>query len=127
MAHTSKAYRAAKELITEGQFYQPGEAVAIAKKTTSAKFDSTVASFEQLIANQKAEVVALVDKVSALTAENAQLKWADTAQRGYMVVELTPARATTEYRFVEGIRQRSTRLAGTKRITTEKGSGKLTV
>lgn len=42
MAHTSKAYRAAKELITEGQFYQPSEAVAIAKKTTSAKFDSTV-------------------------------------------------------------------------------------
>ncbi|ASJ89884.1 alkaline phosphatase D family protein [Porphyrobacter sp. CACIAM 03H1] len=67
------------------------------------------------------------DLAAALVAENAQLKWADTAQRGYMVVELTPARATTEYRFVEGIRQRSTRLAGTKRITTEKGSGKLTV
>lgn len=64
---------------------------------------------------------------SALVSTNAQLKWADTAQRGYMVVELTPTRAVTEYRFSAGIRQRSTKLAGTKRITTEKGSGKLAV
>lgn len=63
----------------------------------------------------------------ALVAENEQLKWADTSQRGYMVVELTPARAVTEYRFSAGIKQRSTRLAGTKRIVTEKGSGKLVV
>ena len=58
---------------------------------------------------------------------NAELKWADTSQRGYMTVELTPARATTEFRFVEGIRQRSTRLAGTRRITTEAGSNALTL
>ena len=64
---------------------------------------------------------------AALVAENAQLKWADTAQRGYMVVELTPTRAVTEYRFTGGVRQRSTKLAGTKRIVTEKGSGKLAV
>lgn len=63
----------------------------------------------------------------ALVSTNDQLKWADTAQRGYMVVELTPARATTEYRFSTGVKQRSTQLAGTKRITTDKGSGKLTV
>ncbi|WP_379922928.1 alkaline phosphatase D family protein [Erythrobacter sp. R86502] len=64
---------------------------------------------------------------SALVAENEQLQWADTAQRGYMVVELTPARAMTEYRFSTGVKQRSTRLAGTKRIMTEKGSGTLEV
>ncbi len=64
---------------------------------------------------------------AALVAENEQLKWADTAQRGYMVVELTLTRAVTEYRFSAGIRQRSTKLAGTKRITTEKGSGTLAV
>lgn len=64
---------------------------------------------------------------AALVAENEQLKWADTAQRGYMTVELTPARATTEYRFTGSVKQRSTKLAGTKRITTEKGSGKLAV
>ena len=63
----------------------------------------------------------------ALVAENPQLKWADTSQRGYMVVELTPTRAVTEYRFSAGIKQRSTKLAGTKRITTEKGSGTLAV
>jgi alkaline phosphatase D len=58
---------------------------------------------------------------------NPELQWADTAQRGYMTVELTPARATTEYRFVEGIRQRSTRLAATKRISSEAGSSTLTM
>lgn len=63
----------------------------------------------------------------ALVGANAQLKWADTAQRGYMVVELTPTQAVTEYRFTGGVKQRSARLAGTKRITSEKGSGKLAV
>jgi alkaline phosphatase D len=78
--------------------------------------------FETYLGFLKPETLA-----AALVAENAQLKWADTAQRGYMVVELTPVRATTEYRFVAGVKQRSTRLAGTKAITTEKGSGKLAV
>lgn len=63
----------------------------------------------------------------ALVAENAQLKWADTSQRGYMTVELTQARAITEYRFTGSVKQRSTKLAGTKRIVSEKGSGKLAV
>ena len=36
------------------------------------------------------------DLASALVAENAQLQWADTSQRGYMAVELTPTRAVTE-------------------------------
>ncbi|MBU7579077.1 MAG: alkaline phosphatase D family protein [Porphyrobacter sp.] len=64
---------------------------------------------------------------SALVAENPQLKWAETSQRGYMAVELTPARVTSEYRFMAGVKQRSTQLAGTKRIGTEKGSARLTV
>ncbi|MET4133025.1 alkaline phosphatase D [Porphyrobacter sp. MBR-155] len=63
----------------------------------------------------------------ALVAENEQLKWADTSQRGYMVIDLTPTRAVTEYRFTGGVKQRSTRLAGTKRIVTEAGSGMLGV
>jgi large subunit ribosomal protein L1 len=42
MAHKSKAYVAAKALLTEGHFYAPTEAVALAKKTTSQNFDSTV-------------------------------------------------------------------------------------
>lgn len=68
------------------------------------------------------------DQMADLVVEaNDELKWADTSQRGYMTVELTPTRATTEYRFVAGIRQRSTQLAGTKRITSEAGSNTLTV
>jgi hypothetical protein len=78
--------------------------------------------FESYLTFVKPDILA-----AALVAENEQLKWADTAQRGYMMVELTPARATTEYRFMAGIKQRSTRLAGTKRITTGKGSAKLSV
>jgi alkaline phosphatase D len=64
---------------------------------------------------------------AAMVAENPQLKWADTAQRGYMVVDLTPASAVTEYRFTNGVKQRSAKLAGTKRIATDKGSAKLVV
>ncbi|KWV92320.1 alkaline phosphatase [Erythrobacter sp. YT30] len=64
---------------------------------------------------------------AALVGENSELIWADTSQRGYMLVELTPERAVTEYRFVSGIKSRSTALAGTKRIVSEAGSGKLEV
>ena len=42
MAQKSKAYRAAAEKIEAGKFYTPSEAVALAKETGSAKFDSTV-------------------------------------------------------------------------------------
>jgi large subunit ribosomal protein L1 len=42
MAKKSKAYRAAAEKIEAGKFYTPTEAVAIARETSSAKFDSTV-------------------------------------------------------------------------------------
>ena len=58
----------------------------------------------------------------ALVDENDELKWADTSQRGYMTVELTPSTATTEWRFVSGIKTRSTALAGKKRISVEAGA-----
>ncbi len=72
-------------------------------------------------------VVPPKDLAASLVTTNAGLKWADTAQRGYMVVELTPARATTEYRFTGSVRQRSTKLAATKRISAAAGAGKLEV
>ncbi len=59
---------------------------------------------------------------AALVVENEELTWADTSQRGYMALELTPMSATSEWRFVEGIRQRSTKLAGTKRSSVEAGA-----
>ena len=42
MAQKSKAYRAAAEKIEAGKYYTPTDAVALAKETGSAKFDSTV-------------------------------------------------------------------------------------
>lgn len=42
MAKKSKAYRASLAKITEGKFYTPEEAVALAKETGSAKTDATV-------------------------------------------------------------------------------------
>lgn len=38
------------------------------------RYDSTITSFQTLVDNQKSEIVALVDQVTALTAENAQLR-----------------------------------------------------
>ena len=67
------------------------------------------------------------DFARAVVGANDQLKWADTSQRGYMTVELTPARATTEYRFVETIKTRSTRLAATKRVGSPAGTHRLEV
>lgn len=65
------------------------------------------------------------DLAARQVAANPQLKWADTSQRGYMAVELTPTRATTDYHFLQGIKSRSAALAGTRRITSEAGSQKL--
>jgi large subunit ribosomal protein L1 len=42
MGVKSKAYKAAVAKIEEGKFYSPAEAVAVARTTGSAKFDSTV-------------------------------------------------------------------------------------
>lgn len=62
-----------------------------------------------------------------MVEENPQLKWMDSARRGYMAVELTPARATSEYRFMDTVRQRSTTLSGTKRVSSAAGSRTLDV
>lgn len=61
----------------------------------------------------------------ALVEGNDQLRWADTSRRGYMAVELTPERATSEYRFVSGIRSRSTGLAGTHTLSARAGERRL--
>ena len=62
------------------------------------------------------------DLAAGQVAANPQLQWADTSQRGYMAVELTPTRVTTNYHFLQGIKSRSAVLAGTRRITSEAGS-----
>lgn len=62
------------------------------------------------------------DFARATVASNDQLAWADTSQRGYTAVELTPERASAEFRFLSTVRERSSELAGTKRITSLAGS-----
>jgi alkaline phosphatase D len=63
----------------------------------------------------------------ALVSENVELRWADTSQRGYMRLELTPERATNEWRFVSGIKQRSTQIAATRTSTIEAGANRVSV
>ena len=57
----------------------------------------------------------------ALMAANPGLVWADSSQRGYMVVELTPNMASSEWRFSQPIKQRSAMLAGTSRLDVKHG------
>ena len=64
------------------------------------------------------------DLTAATLGTNPQLKWCDMAQRGYMAVELTPQSATSEFRFMATVRQRSTALSGTKRMTVLAGQRK---
>ncbi|OGS58222.1 MAG: alkaline phosphatase, partial [Erythrobacter sp. RIFCSPHIGHO2_12_FULL_63_10] len=69
--------------------------------------------------------IAPADLADSLVRHNRDLKYADTAQRGYALVELTAERASAEYRYVETVRTRSTALAGVKRITSAVGSNTL--
>ncbi len=62
-----------------------------------------------------------------LVGRNQQLKWCDTAQRGYMAVELTPKSTTSEWRFLASVRQKGTALAGVKRMTVLAGARKFSV
>lgn len=64
------------------------------------------------------------DLARETVAANPQLKWCDTARRGYMAVELTPAAATCEWRFMASVRQRGTQLGGTQRMTVLAGHRK---
>ena len=68
------------------------------------------------------------DELARDTVErNRQLKWCDMSQRGYMAVELTPAAATSEWRFLTSVRQQGTALAGVKRMTVLAGARKFSV
>ncbi|HEY0112108.1 MAG TPA: alkaline phosphatase D family protein [Allosphingosinicella sp.] len=68
--------------------------------------------------------VAPADIATAFRARNRQLRWADVSRRGYLTLTLTPRRATGEWHFLETIRTRSTRLAGSRRMSVERGSNR---
>ena len=58
----------------------------------------------------------------ALVGANGALKWCDTSRRGYMAVELTPARASCEWRFADTVqRQRSPAHSRHARLVAEHG------
>lgn len=79
----------------------------------------TSPGFEQSVAWKKP-----ADLARDLLANNPQLKWCDTSQRGYMAVELTPRAASCEWRFMASVRQKGTALAGVKRMTVLAGQRK---
>jgi len=55
-------------------------------------------------------------------AHNRQLKWMDGSRRGYMAVELTPASASSEFRFVSSVREKGAGVKDTRRVSTQAGS-----
>jgi alkaline phosphatase D len=54
-------------------------------------------------------------------AANPELKWADTSQRGYMMIEVTAKRVTGEWLFLQTIKERDTTLTGTRRMSVDHG------
>ena len=60
----------------------------------------------------------------AFIKKNPELVWADTSQRGYVMIELTPQRVTGEWLFLQTTKSRSTALAGTHRLSAERGRRK---
>jgi alkaline phosphatase D len=54
-------------------------------------------------------------------AANPELKWADTSQRGYMMIDITPRRVTGEWLFMRTIKARDTALAGSHHMHVDRG------
>jgi alkaline phosphatase D len=64
------------------------------------------------------------DVAAAFVSTNPELAWADTSQRGYLMIDLTPQRVTGEWLFMRTIKSRSTDLAGSHRMSAERGRRK---
>ena len=62
---------------------------------------------------------------AAMVQANPTLKWADTSQRGYMHVTLTPMQAASEWRFTAPVTSRSSKLAGVVRGQVSAGQRRL--
>lgn len=75
---------------------------------TSSGFEASLAADPALVARE-------------IVAANPGLKWADTRHRGYVALEITPERVRGDYLFMDTVKARSTKLAGVKRMTVERG------
>ena len=62
----------------------------------------------------------------AFVAANPEMAWADTSQRGYMMIDITAQRVSGEWLFMRTIKSRSTALAGAHRISVARGRRKFT-
>lgn len=60
-----------------------------------------------------------------LVEASPELRWADTAQRGYMTVALTADRVTTEWLFLDTIRAPSLGIAGRHHASVRRGARRL--
>ena len=57
----------------------------------------------------------------AMRARNPELKWADLSHRGYATVDLKPDRVDAEWLFL-GVRERSTQIAASHRMSASRGA-----
>jgi alkaline phosphatase D len=61
----------------------------------------------------------------ALVGANPTLRWADTQNRGYLQLVLTPSTAVSEWRFTQGVRTQGSKLTGVQRARTGAGLRRL--
>ncbi|ASY44400.1 MAG: alkaline phosphatase D family protein [Pseudomonadota bacterium] len=65
------------------------------------------------------------DIARALRAVNPGMAFCDTSQRGYVSLEVTPQQVAGSWHFMKDIRTRTTELAGTHRMTVQRGAKQL--
>lgn len=61
----------------------------------------------------------------AFTATNPNLAWCDTSRRGYMVLDLTPERASNEWLFLPSLNLKSVELQGSHAMVAERNARRL--
>lgn len=66
------------------------------------------------------------DIARGLVARNPGLRWSDAGRRGYMSLTLTRERAEGEWHLLETVRQRSTKLASSRRMSVQRGTNRFT-
>lgn len=67
------------------------------------------------------------DVAAAFIATNPELAWADTRQRGYMMIDVTPQRVTGEWLFMQTVKSRTLALAGRHRLSVQPGQRRFVV
>ena len=57
----------------------------------------------------------------AIIKASPELKWCDTSHRGYMMVSLTPAAATSQWVFMDTVQARSHAVKGSSTLIAKRG------